>query len=235
MTTATINTVDDLRALPVGTVFDYRYSFESPRYWDYVIEENGIRERQHGDAEGGSLYTWEHIARNDLFRELGERVRIDEAEPEAEVATPEVPEGLTFTEYHPALLPLFAKAAKAANEAGYCSEYDSIAAAIGAPSREEIRLQTSATWTVKVPLTVMVEVEVPATDENEARREVSRVFGSWPNIREHFDAAVGEPGISGWGTKFAENVRGWSGTAPDGYSNIRTTWEARETRPAPTS
>lgn len=128
--------------------------------------------------DGAGHWTWEFVSRP-------ETATPEETAPERM----EIPEGLEFTEYHPALLPLFTKAALAADAAGYCSEYDSIASEIGAPSRDEIKRLAGKRFTVKVPLTVNVEVTVTAYDEADAIREVRKddfenhsTLGTWEGI-----------------------------------------------------
>ena len=49
------------------------------------------------------------------------------------------PKADTFDKYDERMLPMFTTLAEAADDKGYCSEYDDLAALVGAPSRSEIK------------------------------------------------------------------------------------------------
>jgi hypothetical protein len=116
-------------------------------------------------------------------------VRHAEPTPETGGESPEVPEGLVFTEYHPALLPLFTKAALAADEAGYCSEYDAIASEIGAPSRDEIKQLAGKEFTISFPMTVNVTTTVKGLNQDDAQRRFRQTI-DYPAIRAMIETAI---------------------------------------------
>lgn len=85
----------------------------------------------------------------------------------------------TFEAYTPAMLPMFARLAAAANDRGYCSEYDGLARLVGAPSRHEIEELTRPPrrkYTVTVPVLTQITVEVEAHDEDSAIHESNNVL-----------------------------------------------------------
>lgn len=90
-----------------------------------------------------------------------------------EAASREVPEGLTFARYHESMFPMIETLSKAADDAGYCAEYDRMARSIGAPTRAEVRTlvreRDGGRYRVYIPVTVRIPVDVTAANEDEAR------------------------------------------------------------------
>jgi hypothetical protein len=168
-------------------------------------------------AEGG--YRW-FLDDNSWPWEFVSRPGQETATSEPTTPRVEVPEGLEFTEYHPALLPLFTKAALAADAAGYCSEYDQIAAEIGAPSRDEIKQLAGKPHKVVVPLTVNVEIEVSALDSEGAIRQVrSGDFSTFDGIRDLIAASIGvNQNGQTWGGPVAQHVTGYQSQYQDRWS-----------------
>lgn len=86
---------------------------------------------------------------------------------------PDVPEGLTFERYHESMFPMIETLSKAADEAGYCHEYDRMARSIGAPTRAEVRRivqeRDGRRYRVTIPVTVNIPVEVNAQNVDAAR------------------------------------------------------------------
>lgn len=137
---------------------------------------------------------------------------------ESDGSSVEIPADLTFTEYHPALLPLFARAAEAADEAGYCSEYDAIARVIGAPSRDEIKDLAATEYTVTIPLTVNTTWTVRALNAEAARNEIRRHM-TYPEIRSHIESAIeGDR----YGQPIARNVNGFQAQHTDSWTVSET-------------
>jgi hypothetical protein len=103
---------------------------------------------------------------------------------EDEEDAPEVPEGLTFARYHESMFPMIETLSKAADEAGYCHEYDRMARSIGAPTRAEVRRivqeRDGRRYLVTIPVTVNIPVQVTAQNETEARNRAmnSRLPGT---------------------------------------------------------
>jgi len=108
----------------------------------------------------------------------------------------EVPEGLTFARYHESMFPMIEALSKAADEAGYCHEYDRMARSIGAPTRAEVRRivqeRDGRRYRVTIPLTVNIPVEVTAHSEDEARSlaMAARLPGT-PDDLNSYDASTG--------------------------------------------
>lgn len=106
-----------------------------------------------------------------------------------ELVTPEAPE--TYDTYDPRMLPLFAKAAEAADKAGYCNEYDTIAAVVGAPSRAEIKkllapvdpLQAARDAFAAIPLGHTFHFTSPGEDKTRKHIKVSdtEYMHNWAN------------------------------------------------------
>jgi hypothetical protein len=81
----------------------------------------------------------------------------------------------TYSRYDESMRPMFFNAARIANEADFCSEYDRIASAVGAPTRDEF-FAREFTFTVDVEVTRTVSVTVSATgsDEDDAWEYIDR-------------------------------------------------------------
>lgn len=126
-----------------------------------------------------------------FVRRPGDENDVDEDEEDAI----EVPEGLTFARYHESMFPMIETLSKAADEAGYCHEYDRMARSIGAPTRAEVRRivqeRDGRRYLVTIPLTVNIPVEVTAQNETEARNRAmnSRLPGT-PDDWAAFDAST---------------------------------------------
>jgi hypothetical protein len=79
-------------------------------------------------------------------------------------------------------LPLWIAAARAADEADHCGEYDQIARAVGGPSRDDLRDAgfLDSTFTVEGTREVTLTVRIPFTSEYTAARpgDVRRNFDS---------------------------------------------------------
>lgn len=140
-------------------------------------------------------WTWEFVSRPETATS---------EEPSSQV---EVPEGLEFTEYHPALLPLFTKAALAADAAGYCNEYDQIASEIGAPSRDEIKQLAGKEFTITVPYTVTVTTTAKGLSQDDAIRAF-RNGQTYNTIRQQIIDALGPDGQQYAGEVYS-NVKGY--------------------------
>lgn len=73
----------------------------------------------------------------------------------------------TFSQYDERLRPMFVNAARVANAAGFCSEYDRIARAVGAPERNEILAEETAEFNLSVEVTytmrrtITMRIEAP--------------------------------------------------------------------------
>lgn len=70
-----------------------------------------------------------------------------------------------FTRYNESMRPMFLNAARVANAAGYCAEYDRIASAVGAPTREEFGRELTRQARVRVPFQAYVYVDVETSEE----------------------------------------------------------------------
>lgn len=174
---STITNYADLRALPVGTVFDYRHPDirrdGMPRYWDYVVEPEGIRERAHETGVGRLLYSWDQIERNGIFSHF-DYIAVDAPAdapapaPETVTISREEYERLQreatreFSRYDERLRPMFVNAARIATAADFCHEYDRIANAVGAPSRDELFVKQ-----FNHCVTVTVEFHIDATGDSD--------------------------------------------------------------------
>lgn len=94
-----------------------------------------------------------------------------------------------FSDYDERLRPMFYKVARVADAAGYCSEYDRIAGAVGAPDRDEM---LNATYYVEVPVTVTFTihqtVEVEARSEESAQQVVYDQYSTDEIVREAWDS-----------------------------------------------
>lgn len=94
-----------------------------------------------------------------------------------------------FSDYDERLRPMFYKVARVADSAGYCSEYDRIAGAVGAPDRDEM---LNATYYVEVPVTVtftiLQTVEVAARSEESAQQVVYDQYSTDEIVREAWDS-----------------------------------------------
>lgn len=108
-------------------------------------------------------------------------------------ATPEVPAfdaDTTFDAYHPSMLPMIEKLSKAADDAGYCAEYDRMARSIGAPTRAEVRRLVQERDGAKrqirytVPVTVTYVTEDAHQSDEDALSELRVKLGSWPGVIE---------------------------------------------------
>jgi hypothetical protein len=78
----------------------------------------------------------------------------------------------TFSRYDESMRPMFAHAARVAQFAGFCSEYDRIAEAVGGPSRDDLSGEAELVYEFTVPVTltrtVHVTVSATGTDESDA-------------------------------------------------------------------
>ena len=121
---------------------------------------------------------------------------VETAEEQTTENAPDVPEGLTFERYHESMFPMIETLSKAADEAGYCHEYDRMARSIGAPTRAEVRRivqeRDGRRYRVTIPLTVNIPVEVTAHSEIEARNlaMAARLPGT-PDDLNSYDASTG--------------------------------------------
>lgn len=154
MTATTVR--DILAGLPVGSTFrlKQRYGERTATGLDFALGEDGPGADRHHFAipyeRDGDFSSWE-IEDFHLLT-LGDGTD-------------------TFEAYTPAMLPMFARLAAAANDRGYCSEYDGLARLVGAPSRIEIAELTrppQRTWVVRVPMLTHIELEVEASSEDDA-------------------------------------------------------------------
>lgn len=68
--------------------------------------------------------------------------------------------GREFTRYDESMRPMFLNAARVANAAGYCVEYDRIASAVGAPTRDDFDRELTRMARVRVPFQAYVYVDV---------------------------------------------------------------------------
>ena len=82
----------------------------------------------------------------------------------------------TFSRYDESMRPMFAHAARVAQFAGFCSEYDRIAEAVGGPSRDDLsgEANVSFEFTVPVTLTRVVHVTVTGSGDDES--------DAWDNV-----------------------------------------------------
>lgn len=111
-----------------------------------------------------------------------------------EVVEPTLEEALAEGRYHSDLFPIFEKWSAEADEAGYCAEYDRLVRRIGAPTRAEVRRivreRDGGNYMVRIPVTVMIPVEVTARNEEDARSQAAyaplggseRNSGTWPGL-----------------------------------------------------
>lgn len=120
---------------------------------------------------------------------------VETAEEQTTENAPDVPEGLTFERYHESMFPMIETLSKAADEAGYCHEYDRMARSIGAPTRAEVRRivqeRDGRRYLVTIPLTVNIPVEVTAQNEAEARiRAMNSRLPGTPDDLNEWDAST---------------------------------------------
>lgn len=150
----------------------------------------------HEARVGGSWYIYDEPGTRWPFtfvRRPGEEAEETQA---AEENTPAVPEGLTFERYHESMFPMIETLSKAAEEAGYCSEYDRMARSVGAPTRAEVRRiaaeRDGARRRIAFPLTVNViyDTEGTFTSEDAALNELRDKLASWGGIAEVVSQAI---------------------------------------------
>lgn len=143
------------------------------------------------------------------------------------VEVPAVPEGLAFDRYHESMLPMFEAASKAADEAGYCAEYDRMARALGAPTRAEVRAlvrqREGVSYEAYVPVTVRIPVRVDNWRGEEPPSGIdfredldwddSRSWGRWPGIAQRVLDALSV-------VEAARSHMTWDGFQPEGIREV---------------
>lgn len=115
-------------------------------------------------------------------------------------------EAAEFEAYHESMLPMFRKISKEADDAGYCGEYDRLAQAIGAPTREQIKqIVGQKKYRVSVPILTHLDIEVDAaSDEQDA---INQAYGQVSFYTAFKDKAGFGP--DNWSTTASPRTEEW--------------------------